>query len=75
MKIDWRRKLASRKLWVAVAGLVTAVMLAFGAAESTAAQVSACILAAASVASYALGEGCADAAHKGDTQTNETQGE
>ena len=29
-KIDWKRKLTSRKLWVAVAGFVAGLILAFG---------------------------------------------
>jgi hypothetical protein len=34
MKIDWAKKLTSRKLWLAVAGFVTGLILAFnGSAE------------------------------------------
>lgn len=58
------RKLTSRKLWVAVAGLVSGVILAFGGAEDTAATVSGVILQAASVIGYMLAEGLADAANK-----------
>ena len=36
MKIDWRRKLTRRKLWVALAGFVSGLILAFGGGESTA---------------------------------------
>ncbi|MBR6029112.1 MAG: hypothetical protein IKP40_08470 [Clostridia bacterium] len=64
--IDWKRKLLSRKLWMAVAGLVSGVMTAFGLEENAAAQASALILAAASVLGYLLGEGLADAAHEGE---------
>lgn len=60
-KIDWRRKLTSRKLWVAVAGFVSGLILAFGGNESNAATVSGCILQGASVIGYMLGEGLADA--------------
>lgn len=62
MKIDWTRKLTSRKLWVAIAGFVTGVMLLFnaGATEET---VSGCIMALGSVVAYILGEGLTDAAH------------
>ena len=40
MKIDWKRKLTSRKLWVALAGFVSGLILAFGGGESTAQTVA-----------------------------------
>lgn len=61
MKIDWKRKLTSRKLWVAVAGFVSGIMIFCGATESEAAQVAALILSGASVIGYMIGEGLADA--------------
>ena len=61
MKIDWKRKLSSRKLWLAVAGFVSGLILALGGAESTAATVSGCILQGASVIGYLLAEGLTDA--------------
>lgn len=62
-KTDIIRKLTSRKLWVAVAGLVSGLILAFGGTESDAATVSGVILQAASVLGYLLAEGLADANH------------
>ncbi len=59
--MDWKRKLTSRKLWVAIAGLVSMLIIAFGAAEEVAAQVSAIIMAGASVIAYIIGEGLVDA--------------
>ena len=61
MTMDWKRKLSSRKLWLAVAGFVSGLILAFGGAESTAATVSGCILQGASVIGYLLAEGLTDA--------------
>lgn len=61
MQIDWKRKLSSRKLWLAVAGFVSGLILAFGGAESTAATVSGCILQGAAVIGYLLAEGLTDA--------------
>lgn len=61
-KIDWRRKLSSRKLWIAIAGFVSGLILAFGGKESTAATVSGCILQGAAVIGYLLAEGLTDAA-------------
>jgi len=65
-KINWKRKLTSRKLWIAVAGFVSGLIVAFGGTESTAATVSGVILQGASVIGYLLAEGLADAAHTGD---------
>ncbi len=61
MSIDWKRKLSSRKLWLAVAGFISGLILAFGGAESTAATVSGCILQGAAVIGYLLAEGLTDA--------------
>lgn len=71
MKIDWKRKLTSRKLWIAVVGLVTGLILAFGGDESTADTVGGVIMAAASVVAYTVGEGLADSAHEGGGKEND----
>lgn len=63
MKIDWKRKLTSRKLWVAAAGFATGLIFAFGGSSETAETVSGCIMAGASVVAYIVGEGLADAAN------------
>ena len=65
MKIDWKRKLTSRKLWVAVAGFVSGLILAFGGAENTAQMVTGVIMQGASVLGYLLAEGLTDAANVG----------
>lgn len=65
MRIDWRRKLTSRKLWMAVAGLVSGLVVAFGGGESSAETVSGCIMSAASVIAYIIGEGLADGGNGG----------
>ncbi|MGN1111491.1 MAG: hypothetical protein ACI4QY_07535 [Oscillospiraceae bacterium] len=63
MKIDWKRKLASRKLWVAVAGFAAGLIVAFGGDSETAETVSGCILSGAAVIGYIIGEGLADSAN------------
>ena len=45
MKIDWKRKLTSRKLWLAIARLVTGLILAFNGSAEVAETVSGCIMA------------------------------
>lgn len=62
MKIDWKRKLTSRKLWLAVAGFVTGLILAFNGSAAIAETVSGCIMSGASVVAYIVGEGLTDAA-------------
>ena len=71
MKIDWKRKLTSRKLWVAVAGFVSGLILAFGGSENTAQMVTGVIMQGASVLGYLLAEGLTDAAHVGDDNGTE----
>ena len=71
MKIDWKRKLTSRKLWVAVAGFVSGLILAFGGEENTAQMVTGVIMQGASVLGYLLAEGLTDAAHVGDENGTE----
>lgn len=62
MKIDWVRKLTSRKLWLAVAGLISGLVLAFNGSAEIAETVSGCILSLGSVVGYIIGEGLTDAA-------------
>ena len=60
MKIDWKKKLTSRKLWMAIAGFITGIIIAFGGSENTANTVSGCIMSGAAVIAYIVGEGLAD---------------
>jgi hypothetical protein len=55
-----KRKLTSRKMWMSIASFVSMISIALGASESKAAQVSAIIMAGASVIGYVIGEGLAD---------------
>lgn len=61
--INWVRKLTSRKLWTAVASFVSMMIVATGGTENTATQVTALIMAGASVVAYIIGEGLTDAAN------------
>ena len=60
---DIIRKLTSRKLWMAVAGLVSGLIIAFKGDAETAETVAGIILQVGSVIGYLLAEGLADAAH------------
>lgn len=63
MKIDWVRKLTSRKFWAAIGSFVTMLIIFFGGAESTATQVTSLIMAGGTVIAYIVGEGMTDAAY------------
>ena len=69
--MDWKRKLTSRKLWVAIAGFVSGLILAFGGTESTANIVSGVLLQGAAVIGYLFAEGLADAAGAACTSEEE----
>ena len=72
-KIDWVRKLTSRKLWTAVASFVSMMIVATGGAENTATQVTALIMAGASVVAYIIGAGLTDSANTGAEDQDEAQ--
>lgn len=70
MNKEIRRKLTSRKLWVALVGFVTALLVAFNFAEGDIAKVSAVIMAFATLISYIVGEGLVDAASAKNKEEN-----
>ena len=65
-KKDIIRKLTSRKLWLSIASFVSMMAVALGRSENEAAQLSALIIAGATVIAYIVGEGLIDSANKGD---------
>jgi uncharacterized membrane protein len=73
MKIDWKRKLTSRKFWIAVVGFVVPLLLSFGIAESVATQISGVIMSGATCIAYILGEGLVDA--ESSSNNNKTDSE
>ena len=73
MKETIVRKLTSRKMWLAIAAFVSMLIIAFGASEATATQVSAIIMAGATVIGYVIGEGLADAGNKADPPAEEAE--
>lgn len=60
----WIQKLTSRKLWVSVGSFVSMMIVATGGTENQAAQVTALIMAGATVLGYVIGEGLVDSANK-----------
>ena len=72
MKIDWRQKLSSRKFWAAVAGFVSALLVAFRTDENTVSQVSAIITAGGVLVAYILGEALVDS-NRASTSSDSAQ--
>lgn len=60
MKIDWKKKLTSRKFWAAIVGFITPLLLAFGVSESVVSEVSGIIMSGASLIAYIIAEGLVD---------------
>lgn len=60
MKIDWKRKLTSRKFWACIASFVSMLLIYLKFSETEAAQVAALIMAGGAVIAYIIGEGLAD---------------
>ena len=65
-KIDWKRKLTSRKFWLALIGFVTAILIYLKVDASQVEQTASLIMAGATVIAYIIGEGLADNAHAND---------
>ena len=61
-----KRKLSSRKLWAAVAGVVAGLAMVFGLDENIVTEVSGAVMAVASVITYIITEGKIDAAAVGN---------
>lgn len=71
MKIDWKRKLSSRKFWVFVAAFAVSVVMLFTSGPEIADKISGVILALGSVVVYTIGESAVDAAHKDENEVDE----
>jgi len=61
-KINWKQKLTSRKLWVAIVGVIVGMATTFGLPESEIAQVAGSVVQAMSIVAYIIGEAKVDAA-------------
>ncbi len=70
-KIDWTRKLTSRKLWTSVASFMTLLIVALTGDKDTAVEVAGLIMAGATVIGYVIGEGLADSGRNNNVSTLE----
>lgn len=64
--MNWKQKLSSRKLWLAIAAFVSGLIIAFKGSAEAAESVSGIIMSGASVIGYLIAEGLADSAHKSE---------
>lgn len=62
--MDWKKKLTSRKFWMAVCSFVASIIVIFGCGENVATQVTGAITAFGTVVAYIVGEGMIDAQNK-----------
>ena len=60
--IGWKRKLGSRKLWAAAAGIAAGLAMVFGLDEAVISTAAGAVVSMASVLAYLVTEGRVDAA-------------
>lgn len=68
MKIDWKRKLSSRKFWALIAGFIAGIIVFVKSPERSPEAVGGLVVMFGSIVSYIIGEGLADS-KRGDTGT------
>ncbi len=67
--------MTSRKFWMAVVTFVTSLIIAFGASEVVATQVTSIIMAGATMIAYIIGEGLVDSSRTDNTDTETKKAE
>lgn len=60
-QIDWKRKLTSRKFWMAVCNFVSMLVVTFGTDVGTTEKITALIMAGGTMIAYIVAEGLVDA--------------
>lgn len=63
-QVNWKQKLASRKLWAALVGVVVGLAAAFGIGEGEYTEVAGVVTSCVAVVSYIFAEGTVDAARE-----------
>lgn len=72
MKIDWIKKLTSRKFWIALTGFITSLLIAFNVDSGSIEQITSIIMSGATLIAYILAEGFIDANNVGKSNDNNT---
>lgn len=70
-KIDWIRKLTSRKFWMSLAAFISMMIIATGGTEDRATQITSLIMAGGAVIAYTLGEGFIDGLREENSDNGE----
>ena len=70
MKIDWKKKLSSRKFWLAVVGFITSLLVAFNVDSGSVEQITSIIMSGATLIAYIISEGFIDA-NRSDNNENQ----
>jgi len=68
----WKEKLCSRKLWATIVSFVTAILYAFGVAESEIERIAALVAGFGTICVYIFGQAKVDAAAEAANQYVET---
>ena len=63
MKIDWKKKLTSRKFWVALIGFISSLLVAFNVDSGSVEQITSIIMSGATLIAYILADGFVDASN------------
>lgn len=71
--MNWKRKLTSRKFWVAIIGFVAPLLLAFGKSESDVTQISSIIMAGGTLIAYIIGEGFIDVSNLNNNDNDDKE--
>ena len=62
-KIDWKKKLSSRKFWMCLIGFISSLLITFNVDEGSIAQITSIIMSGATLIAYILAEGFVDASN------------
>lgn len=63
MSIDWKRKLTSRKFWMAIAGFIAGLVAFINSPSGSPEAITSLVMQTGSVVAYIIGEGLADSSH------------
>lgn len=66
-----KKKLTSRKFWIAVAGFITAILVAWNVDDNSIGQVTAIIMGFADIIVYVFAESYVDGQHIGENNVND----
>lgn len=69
-KIDWVKKLTSRKFWLALIGFVSALLIAFKVDAGSVEQITSIIMSFGTLIAYILAEGFVDGNRDDQTGAN-----